>query len=189
MNLLSRVPTSDSGFIFSIYKSLKTFKIKDIITGRLILILVFIIAILLLAQCSERNVYHMDLVTIDQPMHKDSIVCFTFFVEDTSKVFTIKTILYYTDQYPFSNLYLERQILYDSKKEYGDTANYILFDHLGKMTGKGFSNQKKLENLVGRGPLKFKNPGYYSLCLQHLMRIDSLPGISRVGILITEIKQ
>ncbi len=187
MNLLSRVPKSDTGITFSIYKTLKTFKNNITLTGRLIFLVGYIITVMLLAQCTERNVYHMDLVTMDQPMHKDSIFRFTFFVEDTSKVFTIKTVLYYTDQYPFSNLYLERQILYDSKKEYGDTANYILFDPLGKMTGKGFSGQKKLENLVGRGPLKFKNPGYYSLCLQHLMRIDSLPGVSKVGILITEI--
>lgn len=142
----------------------------------------------ILTACSDRQIYHIDVLTLEKPLHKDSVLSFTFFIDDTSKVYAIKSVLFYSNEYPYSNLYLQREIIFETKTEYRDTANYILFDPYGKMTGKGFSNVKKLENSIGKGPLKFRNIGYYNVELNHLMRIDSLPGISKIGILITEIQ-
>lgn len=188
MNLFNRDQKHNTEFKSSHQKIHKDLQMKRPLSRKSVLSIFWGIVFILLVQCSERNIYHVDIVSLNQALHKDSILGFTFFVEDTTKIFTIKTVLYYSDQYPYSNLYLKRQILYDSINEYSDTANYTLFDPLGKMTGKGFSSEKKIENIVGKGALRFKNIGYYTIYLQHLMRIDTLPGISKAGILITELK-
>lgn len=141
-----------------------------------------------LQSCKDDTIYHIEITEIKKPWHKDTTLSFQFFIEDTTKVYLIKSILHYTSEYPFANLYVKREIFYEDNREYGDTANYVLFDDMGKMTGKGFSHTKVLENTIGKGPLRFGNIGYYYVDLNHLMRIDSLPGIEKVGIVIQEVK-
>lgn len=144
-----------------------------------------ILILYITSHCTEKSTYYINIHSIDRPLHKDSVLSFSFFIEDTSRIFTLKSVLYYSNEYPYSNLYLKRTIYQDTILEYSDTANYILFDAQGKMTGKGYYGEKKLENLIGRGPLRFRNIGYYTVKLQHLMRTDSLHGITKVGLMIS----
>lgn len=147
-----------------------------------------VLSVFITQSCKENNIYHIELTEINKPWHKDTTLSYQFFIEDTTKVYLIKSILHYTNEYPFANLYVKREIFYEDKREYGDTANYLLFDEMGKMTGKGFSHIKVLENTIGKGPLRFGNIGYYYIDFNHLMRVDSLPGIEKVGIVIQEVK-
>ncbi|GCD78022.1 hypothetical protein JCM31826_15040 [Thermaurantimonas aggregans] len=154
----------------------------------LLLISLSFFALLSFQSCKDDTIYHIEITEIENPWHKDTTLSFQFFIEDTTKVYLIKSILHYTSEYPFANLYVKREIFYEDNREYGDTANYVLFDDMGKMTGKGFSHTKVLENTIGKGPLRFGNIGYYYIDFNHLMRIDSLPGIEKVGIVIQEVK-
>lgn len=142
-----------------------------------------------LVACRQDNIFHFEIKNLGGNFLADSVAEFKFLVEDTNKVYRIKSVLFYTNAYPYSNLYVRREIYYEGKLEYSDTANYILFDEFGKMTGKGFSGVKKLENTIGKGPLRFMNVGFYTVELSHIMRQDTLPGIEKIGILITEENQ
>lgn len=142
-----------------------------------------------LTACSEGNIFHFEIKDLGGTFLTDSVAEFKFLADDTNKVYRIKSVLFYTNEYPYSNLYVKRDIYFEGVLEYSDTANYILFDDMGKMTGKGYSGVKKLENTIGRGPLRFSNTGYYTVELRHIMRQDTLPGIEKIGILITEENQ
>ncbi|MFN4298846.1 MAG: gliding motility lipoprotein GldH [Thermaurantimonas sp.] len=172
-------------FIHNVLNRFKYLSVNKIIFFSIALLL--FLAIWSLQSCNN-NVYHIEIIEIKKPWHKDTTLSFQFFIEDTTKVYLIKSILHYTSEYPFANLYVKREIFFEDNREYADTANYVLFDEMGKMTGKGFSYTKVLENTIGKGPLRFGNIGYYYVDFNHLMRIDSLPGIEKVGIVIKEVK-
>lgn len=112
----------------------------------------------------------------------DSILEFNIELEDTSSFYWVEFSVRNNSDYPFSNLFLFREVLSDKGLEYRDTAEYFLADQYGKWLGTGAGELKTSDFSYRRQGLKFKRAGIYTFRFQHAMRVDVLEGIEDFGL-------
>lgn len=104
----------------------------------------------------------------------------TFRVEraDSLTPGTLSVAVTNTTDYPYSNLWLE--ITYPHQEAtYRDTVNLSLADEYGRWTGKGFGADFQSEAKVARGVVL---PNGSEIKVRHILRADTLEGISQVGV-------
>lgn len=88
----------------------------------------------------------------------------------------------HTPDYPYRNIALE--ITYpDGKQLRRDTVNIELADVYGSWTGSGMGPSYQAEALVTSGAAI---PDSCRISVRHVMRVDTLRGITSVGILIDQ---
>lgn len=138
--------------------------------------------------CQEKPYYEAYQSLNEEGWHSDSLASFELEVEDTLSAYRIVLNFRANNSYPYSNLYLFRNIYADEQLEYRDTVNFILADPYGKWLGDGLGDLKSFERLYRRQPLRFKKKGSYRFELEQAMREDPLPGIKDIGISIYKVK-
>lgn len=90
--------------------------------------------------------------------------------------------LTHTSEYPFSNLWLE--VAYsEAGITHRDTLNIQLADPYGRWLGQGFGNSYQTTAVAARGVCP---PNGSKITVRHIMRLDSLKGIDRVGVQINK---
>ncbi|MCM1162953.1 MAG: gliding motility lipoprotein GldH [Muribaculaceae bacterium] len=84
----------------------------------------------------------------------------------------------HTSTYPYSNLWLEVTYHGDGHL-YRDTVNMLLADVYGRWLGAGFGASYQREiTLTPHADIDLTRP----VAVRHIMRLDTLPAIERVGI-------
>ncbi|MDE6555401.1 MAG: gliding motility lipoprotein GldH, partial [Duncaniella sp.] len=84
-----------------------------------------------------------------------------------------------TYAYPYSNLWLEVTYHVDDRHIVRDTVNVTLADIYGRWLGKGFGASYQTEiPLSNRAAIDLTIP----VGVRHIMRVDTLRGITEVGI-------
>lgn len=144
-------------------------------------ILILALAVLLVA-CDSSRVYQDYVNLEDAYWHMDSVKNFSFEITDTEKEYNLAATFRNASSYPFYNIYFQYTLadsldsvivqqlkgadLFDPKtgEPYGSGLG-DMFDHIVPV----------LENY------KFESQGTYSLKLQQLMRMDTLPFVLAVG--------
>lgn len=84
--------------------------------------------------------------------------------------------LRHTDEYPYRNLWLEISQELDSATTLRDTVNIELCNAYGRWYGNGFGGSYQIAFPLPR------NVSVHEVCIRHIMRVDTLRGITDVGI-------
>jgi gliding motility-associated lipoprotein GldH len=140
------------------------------------------IALLALSACDSSRVFQ-DYRDFDNTMwHQDTVVKFSFEIQDASLKYNLKTHVRYALQYPFHNMYYKYRLLGPGDEILMDEQMQIfLFDKkTGEPQGSGMGDQFDLTQPVASG-FSFPDVGTYKVELIQNMRLDSLPFISSVG--------
>lgn len=90
----------------------------------------------------------------------------------------LNVALRHSNDYPFSNLWLELTYIDANGGAVRDTVNVRLADVFGRWLGIGFGAEYQQEVLVSRVNIDITKP----VRLRHIMRVDTLRGIDQVGV-------
>ncbi len=140
--------------------------------------------VILFSACTDTAVYRDSAVFSAQEWHQDSAVTFQVEVTDTIGKYRILIDLRNNSNYPYSNLFLFRQIESKQGVEFADTAQYLLADRQGKWLGKGSGAIKSSTFSFKAQALRFTKMGTYTFTLQHGMRDIYLKGVEDIGLRI-----
>jgi len=147
---------------------------------------VLILLVILVVSCDKKRVFDR-YDSVGKTWHKDSIVTFSFEQKDTVGLHNLFLNLRNNKNYPYSNLFLIVELEDPSQKTIVDTLEYIMANPDGTLLGSGFSDTKE-NKLYYKEKYRFKNPGNYTVRIQHAVRnsgkisgVETLEGILDVG--------
>lgn len=144
--------------------------------------LILVLLLFFAASCDRTKVYN-DFTDFDDGFwHQDSVVSFSFSIDDTTQPYNLKAQFRNSQSYPYHNMYY-RYTLKDANDSVLNEEQKQIFlsdPKTGKPYGNGLgdlfdNSQTVLENHF------FQNPGTYSVDLKQFMRLDTLPFILSVG--------
>jgi len=137
--------------------------------------------LVLCLQCQPRPVYEAYYPVQGQAWHQDSALIFSFMIEDTTAWYQPHFNLRSNSAYPYSNIFLFREILSEDGLEFRDTAEYVMADAYGRWLGTGTGELRTFQWPFGRRGIQFAKPGEYRFKFVQAMRNEALPGIEQVG--------
>ncbi len=148
-----------------------------------IFILAIISIMLSLYSCDTNTVYneHVDLHSYGWPDNKS--VSFNINITDTLNPHDFGLVIRNNTSYRYSNLYLFLLTEFPNGNISRDTIECMLANEEGKWLGKGWSDVKENKILLKSG-LRFPLTGTYKFLIQQAMRVDTLNGLSDIGIFI-----
>lgn len=88
--------------------------------------------------------------------------------------------LTHDNSYPYSNLWVEMTLADPTGTLSVDTVNIEMCDPAGNWYGKGMPGHYQLSDTLTRHPVILRDST--RLTLRHIMRVDTLRGISQVGV-------
>jgi gliding motility-associated lipoprotein GldH len=141
--------------------------------------------ILIFSGCQTSTIYTVTYTLSDYLWHRKDNVKFNFYIQDTTQPYDIYLLIKDTPNYPYQNLYLTYYLEdIQSTVIATELKNYLLFESkTGHPLGKGWGKNKSHELILLKN-YYFSNSGNYTLKLAQFMRIETLPGIQKVGIKI-----
>ena len=139
--------------------------------------------ILTLISCDRARVYDNSIDIINQSWNKDSLVRFTFNIEDTLSLHRFYINVRHNTDYPYSNIYFFMSGKFPDGHTTRDTIECLLADPKGNWIGKG-SGKIRDNRILLREHLRFPVSGEYIIEIEQAMRDVSLRGIEDIGIRI-----
>jgi gliding motility-associated lipoprotein GldH len=152
-------------------------------------VLVFFMGAMAFVSCTDNSIYDGFITHPKIGWHQDSVIAFEVDIKDTTTRYDITITMRNNNDYPYSNLFLFRQIHTKAGVEFYDTAQYLLADKYGKWLGKGVGSLKTSEFTFKNQALRFAKMGTYTFTLQHGMRNEWLVGIEDVGLRLVPVKE
>ncbi|HAB31204.1 MAG TPA: hypothetical protein DCL07_06010 [Cryomorphaceae bacterium] len=116
----------------------------------------------------------------------DSVITVDVHVTDTLAVYRVAFQIRHSEDYPYSNLYLFREIRSETQTEYQDTVEVRLSNAQGAWYGQGVGALKTLELPFKQAGLRFPKVGNYRFRFQHGMRDTPLHGMRDFALTIEE---
>ena len=136
----------------------------------------------LVVACEPGPMYENYLLVESVGWHQDSTASFQVEITDTNAPYMVIFNLRANDAYPYSNLYLFREIRSEEGLEYRDTAEVTLADAYGRWLGEGIGELKTYSRPYRAQPLRFNRKGTYTFTFTQAMRTAQLPGVEAVGL-------
>ena len=140
------------------------------------------IAMALLSACSDNAWFDSYKEISETGWSQDSVISFTIDITDTNAAYDARLLLRANADYPYSNLYIFREVESERGKELRDTVQYVLADRFGKWLGEGVGDLKTYEWAYWPRSVQFKHAGTYKFTIQQAMRDHSLAGVTQVGL-------
>ena len=144
----------------------------------------FLLITLLLFSCCKPPVVQTLISNADEVWWQDSALSVDVSIADTSAVYRVSFRLRHTSEYPYSNLFLFRDVLSETQTEYQDTVEITLIN-AGSWVGKGIGALKTINLPYHRNGVKFPRPGNYRFVFYHGMRDEPLKGIKDLALVIS----
>jgi gliding motility-associated lipoprotein GldH len=140
------------------------------------LLVLFALGLAALA-CQEGPLVQSVTSFSEDQWYQDSVIHVDVNVTDTQAVYRVSFQIRHSNAYPYSNLYLFREIRSAHQTEYQDTVDIRLANEAGAWNGSGVGALKTLELPYRQAGLRFPKPGTYRFRFQHGMRDEPLVGI------------
>lgn len=150
------------------------------------LFLIFL-SILTIGGCDQRRVYDTYYSPGKDGWPIDSVVSFSFGIENTTRNHDIILNVRNDKDYEFSNLWLFIKIIPPRGEVMTDTLQMVLADPSGRWLGKGFTGIYH-SSIPYRKNVFFPVPGRYMVEIRHGMRPQVLKGLTHVGLRIEEVR-
>lgn len=112
----------------------------------------------------------------------DSVISFTYEHEGGLDLLELVLHIRHEPSYPYSNLYLFREIELDKESELTDTVEITMADAYGNWNGQGVGKLRELDLPYKKGYLRIEEAGTYTFNIQHGMRETDLKGIRSMGL-------
>lgn len=138
----------------------------------------------MLQSCSSSPYFEEYIGLRDSTWHSDSVATFTVEIEDTASEFLIGINLRNNNDYPYSNIFLFREIRSSRGIEFRDTMEFFLADSYGKWLGDGVGELKTNQWQFASKGLRFRKKDTYTFSFNQAMREDELKGVEDIGITI-----
>ncbi|WP_170266432.1 gliding motility lipoprotein GldH [Phaeocystidibacter luteus] len=142
-----------------------------------------------ISSCDNGAIYDEFHHVSNASWHKDSVVTFEVVIDDTTAEYGIVLQLRHNTEYPYQNLWLSREILFNGESMHADRINYQLAQPDGKWLGDGFGALKTVEAPYNRNKLRFPQRGTYQFRIEQRMREEVLTGIEDIGLRILPLKE
>ena len=143
--------------------------------------------ILCLNACIPSNTFEKNISMPKNKWSRDFVPHLEFDINDTACYYNMYLTMRHTDNYPYSNIWLNIKTLAPGELKFVQTRTEIpLAQADGKWLGRGMNEIFEITDhqmpLQRNGMLKFNRVGRYVVELQQIMRIDPLPEVMSVGI-------
>ena len=143
-----------------------------------------IVSSLFLVSCNQRNIYS-EYRSIEQSLwHKDSLLTYNMFIEDTSSTYDVFINVRHIETYSFQNLWF---FISHSNTNHSnitlDTIEFYLANDRGAWLGSGRNGIIEMPVLYEQN-YHFHQIGEQRYTIQHGMRDSLLGGKYEVGIII-----
>ena len=148
----------------------------------------FVLVVVLYAflfSCQSDILFTADKPFTDALWHKDTVLRFDYFNQDTIQPCDLYFYIRHNPTYPHANLYLFLEIDSPEGTRVTDTVSFMLASPQGEWYGKGFATSKQLL-LPYHSDFRFLRLGKYVFSIRHGMRYDKLPGVEDFGLQIYE---
>lgn len=153
-------------------------------------VLVLMVIALTIALCACTGGRHSDFASLDPSKgwaYSDTLVFTTMDTtrQDLGKYekrphpMTTYVAIRHNVNYQFANLWLEATYTDSKGQPRIDTLNLRLADEFGRWLGKGFGSSYQIEVPLGS---RVRADSLSTVRIRHIMRVDTLKGIDRVGI-------
>jgi gliding motility-associated lipoprotein GldH len=136
--------------------------------------------------CKEESFFSQSYQTQGY-WHKDSVVNFTFNVQDSLSNYDCFINIRNTKDYKYSNLFIITSMQFPYGKVVVDTLEYKMAFKDGKLMGEGLGSLK-YNKLWYKEAVQFSEPGEYQIKIRHAMRkagqiepLSKLEGIEEIG--------
>lgn len=135
--------------------------------------------------CGESAAYQDSKMLPKDGWRKYDAVSFDYESTDTVGNYTILVDIRNNNDYPFQNFWLFVHSMSPDSIEFSDTLNCVLADNYGKWLGRSSGSMYHVPvEFIHSTP--FKKEGKYHFDLVQGMRMDTLPGITEIGIRIVK---
>lgn len=137
----------------------------------------------LLAACNSNTVIKEEkALPGNQWAYRDSLD-FKFQIADTASVYSLALDFEHGLDFPMQNVYVKLFTRFPDGRRPGKAVSIEFFDAQGKANGKISGKSSRLRAVLQENAF-FNQPGEYGLTVHQFSRRDSLPGISKVGLVV-----
>ena len=149
-------------------------------------ILLYANFLLMICSCDNSQYLFRENTSIDNEVWRvNTQIPFRFTVSDTTQIYKIGFNIRYTYSYPQQNLYVFLHTVFPNGMRTHDTLSVDLFSPEGKALGKG-KRVLELQHYFAR--VKFPMSGEYFMSLEQAMRMDTLQGVTSMGLYISKME-
>ena len=141
----------------------------------------------LLSSCGQPAIFDEQINIDNAKWFKGESARFSVAINDSLTAYDFYLTVRNTTNYRYSNLYIFLLTHFPNGNLSRDTIECILADNTGKWLGKGWGSMKENTILLKQN-LRFPLTGEYQFLIQQAMRVDTLEGISNVGLRIEKSK-
>lgn len=148
----------------------------------------FLLLITALMSCDSSRIFE-EFRELESFWRTEQTLSYSFEIEDVNVSYSVIAEIKNDLTYPYRNFYFNYTLQSASDSVVNETLREIqLFEpKTGKPFGSGIGDQYNNE-IVLEEKIQFPASGEYRIDLQQFMRIDSLPGIKRVGVRVQQVQ-
>lgn len=150
-------------------------------------IIVIALLVALFSSCSQPAIFDEQVAIENAKWYKGESARFSVEINDSLTSYDFYLTVRNTTDYRYSNLYIFLLTRFPNNNLSRDTIEIMLADKTGKWLGKGWGSLKENTILLKQN-LRFPLSGEYQFLIQQAMRVDTLEGISNVGLRIEKSK-
>ncbi len=137
--------------------------------------------------CNKNDVFFEYKSIPDFIWNRDSSMNINYQINDTIKRYNSYIHIRHNSEYPFQNLYLLIEKKIDSTIISRDTLEIVIADKYGKWLGDGVGAIREI-SVPYQHNIMFDKSDNYELNVTHLMKIDNLEGVEKIGLRIEKVK-
>lgn len=162
--------------------------LKSSIFKPIIQFLLFVCIALLGFSCNVPSPYFQKQYAIPKTMWTyDFKPDFKINVADTAAQYRMFLVIRNDEAYPYANIWFRLKVKAPGQKQFdeGERINMVLADAEGKWLGKGMGGiwEHKIP-FTPKQTVKFNKPGLYELQMEQVMRMNPLPSVLNVGLIV-----
>jgi len=140
--------------------------------------------------CTDADIEWSGFQSVDpQGWSLDSTLVLNVEPEEVNRGYALEMAVRHTVDYPYSNLFVFRNIILEQDTLYSDTLELSLADEYGEWNGKGSGLVREMVFPYRQNLLRFEESGAYRFTFAHGMRDTQLTGIERIGLRLIRIEE
>ena len=154
----------------------------DLVQSTRLNLLLIVLLLFLATACTSKEVFSEFHSFSESVWTRSEKVNFEVSIPDSTQQYDVFLEIRNNNNYPFRNLWLFVDITTPDGKQRKDTVNAELADVYGKWHGKGISLYSF--SFAYESNIQYPDTGTYTYSVAQGMRIDSLNGISDIGLTV-----
>jgi gliding motility-associated lipoprotein GldH len=148
-------------------------------------ILSLLCCIWVLNSCSDPDLVLEEFVEVDgASWYADSTLTIRFEQLEPEGIYEMGMHLRHNQDYPYSNLFVLREVYHNDVRQFGDTLQIAVADSYGRWLGEGVGDVRQMDFPYRKSRVKLQGEGVYTFTFTHAMRKEPLPGVVSVGLSI-----